>query len=167
MYDLHSLQARDLTKKKCICHNKCILVFCSILCGKVPGMLFTPICPHSLSFRPLVFPDTGKQTLIDNHQKVLWLKMKKFHYFRTCICCYCQRFCFPLHLTYKSLSPTFSRDSFIDIQIQSPYKSRCSVVPGMRHAGAPLMARSVCNWVKVIVLSLRLLGHRYQSYVTR
>lgn len=23
----------------------------------VPGILFTPICPHSLSFRPLVFPD--------------------------------------------------------------------------------------------------------------
>lgn len=26
----------------------------------VPGMLFTPICPHSLSFRPLVFPDNVK-----------------------------------------------------------------------------------------------------------
>ncbi len=25
---------------------------------QVPGMLFTPICPHSLSFRPLVFPDS-------------------------------------------------------------------------------------------------------------
>lgn len=23
----------------------------------VPGIIFTPICPHSLSFRPLVFPD--------------------------------------------------------------------------------------------------------------
>jgi NAD+ kinase len=23
----------------------------------VPGILFTPICPHSLSFRPLIFPD--------------------------------------------------------------------------------------------------------------
>ena len=25
--------------------------------SKVPGILFTPICPHSLSFRPLIFPD--------------------------------------------------------------------------------------------------------------
>lgn len=25
---------------------------------QVPGLLFTPICPHSLSFRPLVFPDS-------------------------------------------------------------------------------------------------------------
>lgn len=24
----------------------------------VPGLLLTPVCPHSLSFRPLVFPDT-------------------------------------------------------------------------------------------------------------
>ncbi|CAN0015024.1 unnamed protein product, partial [Hapterophycus canaliculatus] len=24
----------------------------------VPAILFTPICPHSLSFRPIVFPDT-------------------------------------------------------------------------------------------------------------
>jgi len=24
---------------------------------QVPGMLFTPICPHSLSFRPLILPD--------------------------------------------------------------------------------------------------------------
>lgn len=25
---------------------------------KVPGILFTPICPHSLSFRPIIFPDS-------------------------------------------------------------------------------------------------------------
>lgn len=24
---------------------------------QVPGILFTPICPHSLSFRPLIFPE--------------------------------------------------------------------------------------------------------------
>lgn len=24
---------------------------------QVPGILFTPICPHSLSFRPLILPD--------------------------------------------------------------------------------------------------------------
>ncbi|CAN0507074.1 unnamed protein product, partial [Discosporangium mesarthrocarpum] len=24
----------------------------------VPAILFTPICPHSLSFRPIVFPDS-------------------------------------------------------------------------------------------------------------
>eukprot|EP00798_Chlamydomonas_sp_ICE-L_P032353 gene32353-5381_t len=29
----------------------------SMLHPQVPGILFTPICPHSLSFRPLVFPD--------------------------------------------------------------------------------------------------------------
>jgi NAD+ kinase len=26
----------------------------------VPAILFTPICPHSLSFRPIVFPDAAK-----------------------------------------------------------------------------------------------------------
>jgi hypothetical protein len=26
-------------------------------CLQVPCILFTPICPHSLSFRPLMFPD--------------------------------------------------------------------------------------------------------------
>jgi len=25
----------------------------------VPGMLFTPVCPHSLSFRPMIFPDSA------------------------------------------------------------------------------------------------------------
>lgn len=25
--------------------------------SQVPGILFTPICPHSLSFRPLIFPE--------------------------------------------------------------------------------------------------------------
>ena len=29
----------------------------SMVHPQVPGILFTPICPHSLSFRPLVFPD--------------------------------------------------------------------------------------------------------------
>ena len=26
---------------------------------QVPCVLFTPVCPHSLSFRPLMFPDHG------------------------------------------------------------------------------------------------------------
>jgi len=30
----------------------------SIVHPFVPGILFTPICPHSLSFRPVVFPDS-------------------------------------------------------------------------------------------------------------
>ena len=30
----------------------------SMVHPQVPGILFTPICPHSLSFRPLVFPDS-------------------------------------------------------------------------------------------------------------
>lgn len=29
----------------------------SMVHPSVPGILFTPICPHSLSFRPLIFPD--------------------------------------------------------------------------------------------------------------
>ncbi|KAG2430425.1 hypothetical protein HXX76_009950 [Chlamydomonas incerta] len=29
----------------------------SMVHPQVPGILFTPICPHSLSFRPLIFPD--------------------------------------------------------------------------------------------------------------
>jgi len=29
----------------------------SIIHPLVPGIVFTPICPHSLSFRPVVFPD--------------------------------------------------------------------------------------------------------------
>lgn len=31
-------------------------VFFLILFGKVSAILFTPICPHSLSFRPLILP---------------------------------------------------------------------------------------------------------------
>ena len=30
----------------------------SMVHPQVPGVLLTPICPHSLSFRPLVFPDS-------------------------------------------------------------------------------------------------------------
>jgi NAD+ kinase len=30
----------------------------SIMHPEVPGILFTPICPHSLSFRPIIFPDS-------------------------------------------------------------------------------------------------------------
>eukprot|EP00743_Colponemidia_sp_Colp-15_P007014 GILK01007569.1.p1 GENE.GILK01007569.1~~GILK01007569.1.p1 ORF type:complete len:394 (-),score=32.83 GILK01007569.1:68-1168(-) len=30
----------------------------SIIHPSVPGILFTPVCPHSLSFRPLLFPDS-------------------------------------------------------------------------------------------------------------
>lgn len=30
---------------------------------EVPGILFTPICPHSLSFRPVVFPDHIRLTV--------------------------------------------------------------------------------------------------------
>jgi len=32
----------------------------SMVHPQVPGILFTPVCPHSLSFRPIVFPDTCK-----------------------------------------------------------------------------------------------------------
>mmetsp|Transcript_15913 Transcript_15913/g.28545 ORF Transcript_15913/g.28545 Transcript_15913/m.28545 type:complete len:556 (+) Transcript_15913:32-1699(+) len=32
----------------------------SMVHPQVPGILFTPVCPHSLSFRPIVFPDTSK-----------------------------------------------------------------------------------------------------------
>jgi NAD+ kinase len=35
----------------------------SLLHPDVPAILFTPVCPHSLSFRPLVFPD-GSRILI-------------------------------------------------------------------------------------------------------
>jgi hypothetical protein len=31
----------------------------SMVHPEVPCMLFTPVCPHSLSFRPLLFPDTS------------------------------------------------------------------------------------------------------------
>jgi hypothetical protein len=40
-------------------HN-CLQVCCIAVCcciPQVPCILFTPICPHSLSFRPLMFPD--------------------------------------------------------------------------------------------------------------
>jgi len=30
----------------------------SMMHPEVPGILFTPICPHSLSFRPIIFPDS-------------------------------------------------------------------------------------------------------------
>lgn len=29
----------------------------------VPGILFTPICPHSLSFRPVILPDSAQLEL--------------------------------------------------------------------------------------------------------
>lgn len=32
----------------------------SMVHPSVPAILFTPICPHSLSFRPIVFPDSAK-----------------------------------------------------------------------------------------------------------
>jgi len=32
----------------------------SMVHPQVPGILFTPVCPHSLSFRPIIFPDTSK-----------------------------------------------------------------------------------------------------------
>jgi NAD+ kinase len=32
----------------------------SMVHPSVPAILFTPICPHSLSFRPIVFPDAAK-----------------------------------------------------------------------------------------------------------
>ena len=35
----------------------------SILFPTVPALLFTPICPHSLSFRPTMFPDSSVITL--------------------------------------------------------------------------------------------------------
>lgn len=35
----------------------------SIVHNSVKCMTMTPICPHSLSFRPLIFPDTCKLTL--------------------------------------------------------------------------------------------------------
>lgn len=35
----------------------------SILFPTVPALLFTPICPHSLSFRPVMFPDSSVITL--------------------------------------------------------------------------------------------------------
>mmetsp|Transcript_17108 Transcript_17108/g.25645 ORF Transcript_17108/g.25645 Transcript_17108/m.25645 type:complete len:736 (+) Transcript_17108:72-2279(+) len=35
----------------------------SMVHPQVPGILFTPVCPHSLSFRPIVFPDTSKLSI--------------------------------------------------------------------------------------------------------
>ncbi|GAB5354788.1 hypothetical protein AAMO2058_000149400 [Amorphochlora amoebiformis] len=35
----------------------------SMVHPQVPGILFTPVCPHSLSFRPIVFPDTSKMKI--------------------------------------------------------------------------------------------------------
>ncbi len=32
----------------------------SLVHCKVPAMLFTPVCPFSLSFRPLIFPEDVK-----------------------------------------------------------------------------------------------------------
>lgn len=36
----------------------------SMVHPSVPAVLFTPICPHSLSFRPIVFPDSAKITVV-------------------------------------------------------------------------------------------------------
>ena len=34
----------------------------SLVHSAIPGLLFTPICPFSLSFRPLVFPEDVQLT---------------------------------------------------------------------------------------------------------
>lgn len=47
----------------CVCVLRFLRVCVSTAASRqvhpcVPAILFTPICPHSLSFRPIVFPDT-------------------------------------------------------------------------------------------------------------
>lgn len=37
----------------------------------VPCMLFTPICPHSLSFRPVILPDSARLEL----KVIIWLQI--------------------------------------------------------------------------------------------
>lgn len=39
----------------------------SMVHPQVPCILFTPICPHSLSFRPLMFPDHGEAGITSDH----------------------------------------------------------------------------------------------------
>jgi NAD+ kinase len=41
----------------------------------VPAMLFTPVCPHSLSFRPVLLPDSAVLTLRipDNARDTAWV----------------------------------------------------------------------------------------------
>eukprot|EP00959_Pyramimonas_sp_CCMP1952_P031440 659375-Pyramimonas_sp.AAC.1 len=39
----------------------------------VPCILFTPICPHSLSFRPIVFPDRSRLRLkVPDSRATMW-----------------------------------------------------------------------------------------------
>jgi NAD+ kinase len=41
----------------------------------VPGILFTPVCPHSLSFRPMIFPDSAvlKIKVPSSSRSTAWL----------------------------------------------------------------------------------------------
>jgi len=46
----------------------CVVTLLTITCvrmiaSQVPALCFTPICPHSLSFRPVLIPDSAKITI--------------------------------------------------------------------------------------------------------
>jgi hypothetical protein len=56
----YKLQSYVLSHCSCsLSRGSGILMWCLTLCWcmQVPGILFTPICPHSLSFRPLILPE--------------------------------------------------------------------------------------------------------------
>eukprot|EP01121_Diplochlamys_sp_Union-15-3_P008557 TRINITY_DN2279_c0_g2_i1.p1 TRINITY_DN2279_c0_g2~~TRINITY_DN2279_c0_g2_i1.p1 ORF type:complete len:106 (+),score=5.14 TRINITY_DN2279_c0_g2_i1:186-503(+) len=42
---------------------------------QVPGILFTPICPHSLSFRPIILPDCVEYGILvpDDARATAWV----------------------------------------------------------------------------------------------
>lgn len=51
----------------------------SMIHPNVPAIMITPICPHSLSFRPIVVP-AGVELQVHVQQRLLWLEMElRFH----------------------------------------------------------------------------------------
>ena len=58
----------------------------SVVHPHVPGILITPICPHSLSFRPLIVPDWMELELLispENRSKNLWVSFDGRERFET------------------------------------------------------------------------------------
>lgn len=109
---------------------------------QVPCVLFTPVCPHSLSFRPLMFPDHGERV-------VRWWWRFVFSIVRSSVSV---RIRLPApppsrsrHSRKKTLSPAHPREKQSKHSNQTKQQSSCaSACPwaSAPRCGAPSTART-------------------------